>query len=336
MFIIVKCSNCLHEIVDEEYVRCVNTGVPLHIDCANHCMECGAVLSDAEFIANKFKCNTCNKPLEVQIDSIRRSYIEDYKECPYKFKLLAIDKYEGDNNPYAMNGIILHDLFEKASNKEGYDEEDMKKEYLDLYATVDGFNDQQIAKDLPTTLYKKGLVCIENFYEYHLNTVAPFATEEMIQYQIREDYPKIQITFDRINKDEDGGLHLVDYKTGRTHVGKKLSNDLQIATYIMAVKEKYGVLPESFTLLFLAEDKARVYLKEDDNTYVCTVGKRRYIQDLNAKMKEVLKIFDNIKKGRFDIPITTLSPWYCENRCPMYQKYCEGVIKEPWKEAYGG
>lgn len=324
------CANCLQEITDDGYVRCSNTKHTMHGDCSNPCVECGEPLTDAESIANNFKCNKCNDKNAVEIDFVRRSYIEDYKTCPYKFKLQAVDGKRGPNNPYAMNGIILHDLFEKGAREKDYTIDLMKEEYTKLYEGVDGFKDYMIKRNVPKNLFKNGMVCIDNFYIYHEEVGEPFAIEETIQYEIAKGMPKIQITFDRIQKDEDGKLHLIDYKTGKVTVGKELASNLQVPTYIKAVEAEYGVLPETFKLLFLGEDKERVYYKRNKHEYVCTVGKREYVQNLPDKISEIKSVFSKVRRGLFQIPFGELSPWYCENRCGMYETYCQGVNNQSW------
>lgn len=327
----MKCANCFQEIKKKDLIYCHNSGQPLHKDCANPCIQCGKPLTDTASLANKFKCKDCVNTDVVEIESIRRSHIENYKTCPHMFKLLVLDEIEIPNNPYAENGIILHDIFDKASNDKTITKEEMIKEYTDRYATIDTFKPYMIEKSVPTSLYKKGLISIDNFIKYNNAAPEPFETEKTIYYTISDDLPKIQITFDRINKVNDK-LHLIDYKTGKVHVGKKLANDLQIPTYILAVKEEYGELPETFTLLFFSEDKERVYNKVNDNEYVCTVGKRDYVINLQDKLREINSIFSKIKQGLFDIPVGNLSPWYCENRCGLYPEHCAGVEDEPWKQ----
>ena len=326
----LKCANCFQEIKKKDLVYCVNSNQPLHKDCANPCIKCGKPLTDTESIANKFTCKQCKKENIIEIDHIRRSHIENYKTCPHMFKLLVIDEIEVPNNPYAESGIILHDIFDKASNDTSITKEDMIEEYTSKYAKIDNFKEYQIEKSVPKTLYENGLKAIDNFIKYNTTAPKPFETEKTIQYSIDDDLPKIQITFDRINKINDR-LHLVDYKTGKVYVGKRLANDLQIPTYILAVQEHYGVLPETFTLLFLAENKERVYNKINDNEYVCTVGKRDYVVNLQDKLREINSIFSKIKQGLFDIPVGKLSPWYCENRCGLYETHCMGVEDEPWR-----
>lgn len=330
----MKCANCFQEIAKKDLVYCYNSGQPLHKDCVNPCVKCGNPLTDTESLASKFKCKDCTNADIVQIDSIRRSHIENYKTCPHMFKLLVLDEIEIPNNPYAESGIILHDIFDMASNDKTITKDDMIKEYTDQYAKIETFKPYMIEKNVPKTLYENGLVAIDNFVKYNAFAPEPFETEKTIQYAIDEDLPKIQITFDRINK-INGKLHLVDYKTGKVYVGKRLASDLQIPTYILAVKNEYGELPETFTLLFLAENKERVYNKINDNEYVCTVGKKDYVVNLQDRLREINSIFSKIKQGLFDIPVGNLSPWYCENRCGMYQTHCAGVEDEPWKQYKG-
>lgn len=324
------CANCFQEITDDGFVRCANSNKAMHEECANYCMECEAPLTDTEALASRHICNTCLDEVKCSVEVVRRSYIEDYKKCPYQFKLQAIDGKEGDSNAYAENGILLHDLFDLATM-----DKLNEKEITELFdkrfeEEVKTFTPHQEEGGLKEILYKKGIVAIEQFVEYNNNEVVPLATEQKIVYSIGEDLPKIQITCDRINKHEDG-LELVDYKTGSVIVGKQLQSELQIPTYILAVKEHYGELPIRFKLLFLSEKKERVYHKLDNNTYMCKVGNREYKIFLDEKIKEVTDIFKQIRKGRFHIPAGELSPWYCKNRCAMYEKYCMGVEDQPWR-----
>ena len=327
------CANCFSKITDDGFTKCTNSGVMLHGECANPCIKCGAPLSDQQALANNSICIDCQEANKITVDHIRRSHIEDYKICPYKFKLQAIDGKEGPNNPYAYNGILLHDLFEDAI-QERIDKEKIIELYLKGMEDVEGYTDYQIKDNLPKREIEKGLRCIDTFYKHVYDE--PFMdTEVTIQYEIGEDMPKVQCTFDMIREDEKGGLHLIDYKTGRVHVGKKLANDLQIPLYIMAIESHYGKLPETFQLLFLSEAKERTYVKESDDLYVCTVGKRRYEVSLTETVRELNSIFSKIQRGLFSIPFGELSSWHCKNRCGMYQLYCEGVDDEAHSRHFG-
>lgn len=323
------CANCFQDITDDGNVKCINSGVDLHQECANPCVECGKPLSDTEALANRSKCKECNENVKIVVDFIRRSYIEDYKVCPYQFKLQAIDGKTGPNNGYADNGILLHDLFERATD-ERIPKEELELIYEKEFAEIDSYTPNQVERGLPKKELQKGLDCITMFYRTVYDK--PFkASEVTIRYPIHPDLPMVQCTFDRIEEDEDGELHLIDYKTGKVHVGKKLANDLQIPLYIMAIQHEYGKLPKSFQLLFLSEGKERTYHKVSDDEYICKVNKREYKISLQETRRELNTIFSKIQKGLFQIPFGELSPWYCRNRCSMFNVHCAGVDDEAWQ-----
>ena len=90
--------------------------------------------------------------------------------------------------------------------------------------------------------------------------------------------------------------------------GKKLTTDLQPALYLKAVESKYGKMPKSFKLVYVGDVdkggkyKERVFESIDGNKFVCKVGKKEYIQDINEQIKVVQKLFAQIKQGKFSIP----------------------------------
>ena len=95
----MKCANCFSEMKKEELV-CVNCGKPLHKDCAVQCMSCGKPLCDTCSLANSFKCKECAEEQKIKIDVIRRSHIEEYKQCPYAFYLDVVKGIETKGNKW--------------------------------------------------------------------------------------------------------------------------------------------------------------------------------------------------------------------------------------------
>ena len=130
-----KCANCFAPL-DDDTVTCYNTGVPMHRDCANLCIECKEnYLSDVAMMTNDNKCKDCVGGEVTSIDYIRRSYIEDYLKCPYKFKLMVVDgKHKAidddDGNIYAYSGIVLHELFADYASGELTDLAEMEQKYF--------------------------------------------------------------------------------------------------------------------------------------------------------------------------------------------------------------
>ena len=93
-----NCPMCKVELTWENKGICVKCGIEICEDCS---------------IRNKFKCDKCADVQKLKIpEVIRRSSIEDYKSCPYYFKLHVIDGNEPKQNILARLGSDLHDLYE--------------------------------------------------------------------------------------------------------------------------------------------------------------------------------------------------------------------------------
>ena len=83
------------------------------------CVKCGAEICDECSMKNKFKCEKCADKQKIKIpDVIRRSSIEDYKSCPFYFKLHVIDGNEPTQHVLARLGSDLHDLYEHIQRKD--------------------------------------------------------------------------------------------------------------------------------------------------------------------------------------------------------------------------
>ena len=219
---------------------------------------------------------------------IRRSYIETYKSCPYKFYMEVIKGIEAPINPYAQVGIDMHKLFDKACNDKNFKYKQMLDEFSKVWYNYNPtmFSDEQ----QKLMLYNRSLNCIKNFYEV-LPTLPPqpHSTEETIEFSIGDDLPKIQTTSDRIDL-IDGELELIDWKTGKVMVGQRLSSDLQVPLYIYGVRDKYKMPVRKFTLYYLEDNKTRVFERVTNEDYVCKVKKREYFINITDAIRGSTKI----------------------------------------------
>lgn len=311
------CKICKTELTWENKTLCVKCGVEICEDCSTR---------------NKFKCDKCADKLKIKIpDVIRRSSIEDYKSCPYYFKLHVIDGNEPRQNVLARLGSDLHDLYEHIQRgdveigdidtqtdwilsriEEDYPEEDMNR--VEQRARI---SNQSFVKLLPTLTNKA------------------IAFEERINFSIGEGIPQVTIAYDRLEEDENGDLHIVDWKTGKVMSGKKLTTDLQPALYLQAVKDRYGKMPKSFKLVYVSDVdkqgnyKERTFTSIDGNKFVCKVGNKEYIQDISEQIKVVQKLFAQIKQGKFSIPA---KPDYFKCKmCDFKEKgLCSGNDTQNW------
>ena len=311
-----KCKQCKAELTWENKTICVKCGVEICEDCS---------------MKNKFKCEKCADKLKIKIpDVIRRSSIEDYRSCPYYFKLHIIDGNEPRQNVLARLGSDLHDMYESIQRGELHIEDVENKSNEIINKIQEDYPGEDIDR-----LWDRTNTCNESFLKLlpTLNKAIQF--EERIEFEIGKDLPKVTIAYDRLEEDENGDLHIVDWKTGKVMSGKKLTTDLQPALYLKAVESKYGKMPKSFKLIYVGDTdkqgnyKERTFTSIDGNKFVCKVGNKEYIQDITEQIKVVQKLFAQIKQGKFSIP---QKPDYFKCKmCDFKTKgLCDGNDTQNW------
>ncbi len=324
------CKNCSRNISKRIKTHCCMCNSPLHEDCAikeNNQLYCDV-------------CYTVKEEEGVNIIEnvtipkvIRRSYIETYKSCPYKFYLQVIKGVEKDySNIYAQIGIDLHKLFEKACHNHKYLESDMFEEFLtiwDNYSPTDFDHEEQ-----RKMLYERAITCIEMFYKV-LSTLPkiPHCTEKQIIFNIGENLPAISTTSDRIDL-INGELEVSDWKTGKTMVGQKLSSDLQAPLYIYGIRQEFNLPIRRFTFYYLQEDKQRVFERTTNDDYVCKVRNKLYHINITDAVREVQSIFSHIIKKDFNVPYDTKKMYFTCKMCHLREKeICKGADIQSWKMA---
>lgn len=320
--------------------NCKNCGVELDWSNSALCIKCKAPICETCFETNQMKCKECNPKEEpLQLEAIRRSHLEDYKMCPYYFKLNVVDGLEANTHPLAQLGIDLHDLYDLTQRGE-IDKSELDKRIDTIIDSYDFKQDWLWEKYTPDEFKTKAHVCNQNFKTILKDLGEPIAFEERIFFDVGEGLPQITIAYDRLEKDEYGNLHIKDWKTGKCMSGKKLTTDLQPALYLYAVKTKYGVMPETFTLYYLSDTykdgkyKERIYHKSNDNTYVCTVGKKQYVQDISAQLKEVKRICGHIKNKHFSVP--ERETFKCKVCAYKQNGQCQGSLTQDFYNTIGG
>lgn len=318
----MECKSCRLPITDENYVMCSVCNKAIH-------NECKVATSDIPI------CDICHinakrkKRREIEIpDIIRRSYIETYRTCPYKFFKEVMEGHAQPPNIYTQSGIDIHDLFDQhAKSLRTIDE--IKKDWSDLWHNTELYRESP--DELRQKIKKRCDDSIVNFERYTMDMGKPFATEVQLITEIDKHLPKISTTVDRVDNHH-GVLAITDWKTGKVAAGQKLSTDLQVPLYIYAVKTHYNLPVESFTLYYTAEDKERKYISVDDDTYVCTVKSREYFVKISDAIREVKTIFSRIKNGKFSIPSDSRSMWYQCKMCHIQESgLCQGCVEQKWQ-----
>ena len=321
------CKNCFSPIDDlRKETRCAICTEPLHKDCA---------IKDG----GTFYCDVCytvkeeNNVIDTNIvvpEVIRRSYIETYKACPYKFYMEVIKGMESPPNIYTQLGIDVHTLLDKASNDRGYTKKQMVADFDAMWYNYSPtlFESEKQKEQM----YQRAIDSIDTAYTIIPNLPDPYKTEEAIEFSVGEDLPKISTTSDRVDL-INGELEMSDWKTGTVMVGQKLSTDLQAPLYIYGVRQKYEIPVRKFTFYYLQENKTRVFERVTNDDYVCRVNKREYHINLTDAIREVQSLFSQIKKGNFNIPKDTKKMYFTCKICHLrQQEICQGADVESWQQ----
>lgn len=324
----MKCNSCNFEIRDKEkHIACGECGKEIHSSCA--ILEDGKAICDLCYM--KIAEEILKPKLELKVpEVIRRSYIQTYQDCPFKFYNEVILGHKQPENIYAKIGIDLHDLFDKANMDKSYTKEMMTKDMMNL---IEEYPDDIYVEALDKQgSIERTLPSIEHYYHVTKDMVEPFTSEQTIQFSVGDNLPLVQATSDRINK-IDGELHVMDWKTGSVMSGVKLSTDLQAPLYIHSIREKYKTNVKTFTFFYLKDNKRRVYEQINDDRYACTVGKREYIISIPDAIKTVQQSFSKILQGQFNIPVNTKGMYYHCKMCHIKKLgLCEGAEMQVWNQ----
>ena len=294
------------------------------------CVKCGVVLCESCALANKFKCDKCNgndKP-KFDIEFIRRSHIENYKSCPYSFYLEVIKGIDVPMNIYAQVGIDLHELYDQHQKGE-IDDSGVLSGTVDSILSCRGKWDDELVDKLEIKANK----ATSHYLAIHDSLPGKLVTtEETLFINIKEGLPKVRITMDMIREDEEGNLHILDWKTGKVMAGQHLATNLQVPLYIKAVQDNHKKPVKSFTLIYLSEGKERKYIHVGEDRYECTVRKRVYKVSLGDTIKEIQSLFGKIKGGMFGIPDRP-NYFYCQQCHFGKEGMCEKADKQKWINA---
>jgi hypothetical protein len=270
-------------------------------------------------------------------ESIRRTYIETYRKCPNKFKLEVLDGIKQPPTTYTQVGIDLHEVFDKAVNDRSYTHQQMFDEYFDTYAPKQEEMGLFKTEEDHQKFMIRAETSMKNFSALLPSIPTPFATEETVHYSIGDDVPLVEFTMDLITENANGNLELHDWKTGKVMVGQTISSDLQAPLYIYGVQEHYKRTVDAFTFHYVNEGKTRTFNRINSLVYECKVGKRSYYINLEDTIKEIKSVFNQIKKGNFNIPQDVRKMFFTCKMCHLKEMgLCKGADQESWYQMNGG
>ncbi len=232
------------------------------------------------------------------------SQIDTYKTCPLMYKYRYVLNVPTPPSHALSFGSTIHDtlrdfhqklMFKPVSLEEVY--EIYEKNWQPL-----GYLNEEHRQER----FNSGKEILANYYKTFMqNPVTPLEVER--PFNIKIEGIKFYGRIDRIDPNSDGGVEIVDYKTGSTKTQKDVDKDDQVAFYAIAAREALKLNPTKLTYYFLESGEK--------------VSTTRTPEELEKKREEVKDVIDEIKKGKFEATPGMHCSW-CDFKeiCPYAYK----------------
>jgi DNA helicase-2/ATP-dependent DNA helicase PcrA len=235
------------------------------------------------------------------------SSIEDYEDCPLKFKFGHYLKIPTGPQAALTFGNIMHRSVRRYFELRAKGEASFEavKEFYELSWRNSGFEDQYQEQ-----AYKQaGLEQLRAFVEKQESSeTLPLSMESSFSLDLGEVLLEGRI--DQINplvQGDDRAVELIDYKTGKPRSQKDADKSLQLAVYALAAQEQMKLRPLRLTFYCLT-----------NNEPVHTV---RTEQDLKVVKTEILTVADRIRQNHFPAAPGFVCR-FCDYRpiCPAHEE----------------
>jgi DNA helicase-2/ATP-dependent DNA helicase PcrA len=238
------------------------------------------------------------------------SSIEDYEDCPLKFKFGHYLKIPTGPQAALTFGNIMHGSVKRyfELRAKGQASFEAVKEFYESAWRKSGFEDEYQEQ-----AYKQaGLEQLRAFVEKQESTeTLPLGMESSFSLDLGEVLLEGRI--DQINplvphpREDDRTVELIDYKTGKPRSQKDADNSLQLSVYALAAQEVMKLRPARLTFYCLT-----------NNEPVHTV---RTEQELKAVKTEILTVADRIRQNHFPAAPGFVCK-FCDYRliCPAHEE----------------
>ncbi len=229
--------------------------------------------------------------------------LDAYKICPLRYKYNYVLNVPSAPSHNLSFGISIHDTLRDFHSKLLFKDVSLD-ELLKMYQ----LNWQPLGyenEEHRNLRFESGKELLKKYYERHKDDKQK-PTEIEKAFNITLGGIRFYGRIDRIDP-LDGGVEIIDYKTGTTKTQKDVDKDDQVAYYAIGAKEALGMEPKKLTYYYL-----------ESGERVSTTRTEKQLEDTK---KEALELIDGIKKGDFGAKPGVHCSW-CDYKdiCPFAKK----------------
>lgn len=235
------------------------------------------------------------------------SRVDTYQTCPRKFRYAYIDRLPTEPSPHLSFGSSIHAALEAFYDRKLPRCPTVEELLGFLYEAWDSSGFRELSRDEQLSWYRHAQDVLRRFHRRAAaNYRLPAATEAWFELPV-DGQAVVVGSIDRVDADDDGRLHLVDYKTNRKVKDRgRVAGSLQLSLYALACNHLYGQLPATVSFDFVVPGvEVSVRLEE---------------LDLDAARSAVLAAAERIRAQTFAPTPNRLCSW-CDFRaiCPAWE-----------------
>jgi DNA helicase-2/ATP-dependent DNA helicase PcrA len=195
-----------------------------------------------------------SEPLVTDDFTFSASALEEYEDCPLKFKFSSVLQIPTAQGVSAGLGSVVHETLRKLTEME------MEGDRPTLAEARKVLESKWDPHAYPSKK-KEGedLARAEAMLKYYLewqakNRNEPLAAENRFEFTF--DGHRVKGKIDRLEETPSGEMEIIDFKTGKHPPSlKELDEHLQLHLYGLAVQSKFGRMPRTASLLYLEKGK---------------------------------------------------------------------------------
>lgn len=223
---------------------------------AEHDVEATPSAEDVEEVLREvLGPDVTRDPLRDDAGRLRLSFtrVDTFERCPRRFRYQYVDGLPQAPAPQLSFGTSIHTTLEWLYDRKHPVLPTLEDTLRALYDAWESEGYAERDRDEQLAAYEHARAIITRF---HARVAAqgfrsPAATEAWFELPVGDDIVIVG-AIDRIDVDDDGALHVIDYKTNRqARPVAQVRGSLQLAIYALATRELLGRLPATVGLDFV-------------------------------------------------------------------------------------